>query len=86
MSLPRTTERPARECADEPRTSEVGKEAGLVRGECSELPRREVPQSRTTLPKVSSAKPPEATTWYGVYPSTCNKLWGRTPLSALKPT
>ncbi len=41
----RTTERPARECGDEPRTSGVGQEDGLVRGECCEMPRRATPQS-----------------------------------------
>ena len=45
QGLPRTTERPTCECGDEPRTSGVEQGERLVRGECSELPRRAVPQS-----------------------------------------
>ncbi len=49
--LPRTTERPARECVDEPRSNSVvinryvPYPIRLERGECSGLPRRAAPQS-----------------------------------------
>jgi len=54
--LPRTTERPARECGDEPRT--IGVEQGelLVRGECFGVAQRAAPQSRTTLAKFEHDK------------------------------
>ncbi len=43
--LSRTTERPVRERVDEPRTFSSQTPAPIVRGECSELPARAVPQS-----------------------------------------
>src|SRR3990172_4744496 len=51
LSSPRTTEDPACECGDEPRSNSATRElhplypARLERGECSELSRRAAPQS-----------------------------------------
>src|SRR3990172_11949870 len=44
-SLPRTTERPARECGDEPRTISAQTPNTIVRGECSKCSQRAAPES-----------------------------------------
>src|SRR3972149_42929 len=60
--LPRTTERPARECGDEPHSNSAIRErcipypARLERGECSGVAQRAAPQSRTTLPEGEQRK------------------------------
>ena len=54
--LPRTTERPARECGDEPRTISAQTPNTIVRGECPNCSQRAAPQSRTTLPEGEQRK------------------------------
>ena len=79
--LPRTTERPARECGDEPRSNSAIRErcipypARLERGECSGVAPVE---SRSITPQGQRPKATDVSPWYGVYclgNSTNDKTW-----------